>query len=85
MPDMDPKTFFTQWNGEFDPEEFDEWVKDQQLPKIIFPDGPIAREISEFEAKELMSLLDNSISNNWVLSPDPPTTVYFQIFCAVSL
>ena len=69
--DMDPKTFFTRWNGEFDPEEFDEWVDTHRhSPKTIFPDGPIAREISEFEAKELISLLENSISNNWVLSPD---------------
>lgn len=68
---MDLKTFFTNWAGEFDQGEFDDWIEDQMhSPRIIFPDGPIAREISEFEAKELISLLNTSISNNHVLSPE---------------
>ena len=68
---MDPKTFFTRYNGEFDPKEFDEWVEAQRhSPKIIFPDGPIAREVSEFEARELVSLLESTIIGHHVLSPE---------------
>ena len=68
---MDPKTYFTRWNGEFDPEEFDEWVETHRhSSKIIFPDGPIARELSEFETRELLSLLKSAIFDHWILSPD---------------
>ena len=64
------KTFYTQWNeGYFYQQIFEEWIEEiRHRPQVLFPDGLVRCELNSFEARELVSLLEDAIWGHRILS-----------------